>query len=267
MKFLQKFIGFSLNENISQLAYVSKKSSIFSDDREVNSEIIENCIDIIRDFNEEHDIQFSIRISPYERTSTKDDFMLIEAEVNSELSHINNNKLCMELYMHIVSYFRSIGYSYRISIITEFILPMLYVYKDISYKIESKSEKIFEDKVIWDHTANIDTEMYYTCNDIMRDFNEENNSHFCIDICHVRIDPNSYIENQTGLAGKEEVIGACCWDINRHENANVFRLRSLFFQHLAAYFNSLGYKNTEESIDARNYMRDCMFFYKEKLVN
>ena len=105
----------------------------------------------------------------------------------------------------------------------------------------------------------LDAEIRDTCNDILRDFNEENDSEIQIEIGRAKIEKNYVGDFYTGLEDKDDLIAVACFS-KIHNKTITAILRKRFFKHLVSYFTSLGYKNTEE----RNYKDQFIFFYREK---
>ena len=101
----------------------------------------------------------------------------------------------------------------------------------------------------------LDAEIRDTCNDILRDFNEENDSELIIEVERVKIEKTNYGDFYTGFEDKDDLIAVACFS-KIHNKTITAILRKRFFKHLVSYFTSLGYKNRED--------KNIIFFYREK---
>lgn len=122
MKFLQKFIGFKLNESRESYVHVTSiTNSIFLDDHKIDQEMIDTCDDIIRDFNEDYDTQFYIDITPYKESIGKIDKLRITCLSRNHVTNYDKElakirELRLELYKSLISYFVSIGYKWTMQV-------------------------------------------------------------------------------------------------------------------------------------------------------
>lgn len=134
----------------------------------------------------------------------------------------------------------------------------------MKYLDKFNSFTLNEDRIVYSSSRCIDIEVRETCFDILRDFNEENDSDLEIEVecAEVRKDKNQQFD-VLGLNKKDDLIAVSCSSSTIEGNTKILTndLRSKFFKHLIAYFNSLGYKSVEDIY----YKHSFIFFYKEKI--
>lgn len=269
MKFLQKFNSFGLL-NEDRVVYITDV---------LDPEIRDTCFDILRDFNEENDSELKIEIDcvKVEKTNYGDFYVGLEDKDDliavACFSRIHNKAITAILrkrfFKHLVSYFTSLGYknTQDRNYLDQFIF--FYREKDDTSKKITESEEIYTNrKGIYNSDEIIDQEIIDTCKDIVRDFNEDNDTYFEFDLKSVYIgnelpshfnghNPNNRRSNRwnfTELVDREDIIKI---SIKLEYQINDFKNIQLLFDSLISYFTSLGYKNIQYKS-----LKGIIFFYK-----
>ncbi len=280
MSYLKSFKIFESNNNIN----ISGKS--ISDDM-LSQEMVDTCNDIVRDFNEDNDTSITLDIIRVytdailpERVREKllkaKNIIYIRPNLRTNWSRVRqsddkierDNNLKEECIKHITSYFTSLGYKH-LNYNGSRVISTFFYLSDESVEVNPikrfgkyVKSKLFESKncFLGDSSDKIDTEIIHNCDDILRDFNEDNNCEFDFVITY-RANSSAIINHinpmsahgyriagkvMSVLGDKKDIIEIFIRPTGYISSTDIWDKlkdqRDDCMKHIISYFNSIGYK-------------------------